>query len=124
MNHKAVELGLKAARSGQFGGDGSYAIITTLLHAAAAGADEVFVPRHIVRGLEAAKPFAEIALDHEPAFDEHVEGAINRRDAGFHAAVGECACDILGRQIAAKPGNPMRSPRGRPGRLRSHRPSA
>lgn len=102
MNHKAMELWLKTASRRQFGGDGSNSVVTAFLNAAASTADKVLVPRHIARRLEAAEPFAEITFDYQTALHQHVESAIDRRDAGLHSAIRKLSRDLFGGQVLSR----------------------
>jgi hypothetical protein len=75
------------------------AFVPELAHLPATCAYQVLVVRLAARGLVAPKPFAEVALDREPAPHEELEGPVQSRRSDTYVARTELARDLLGGQV-------------------------
>src|SRR5688572_9817959 len=85
------------------GDDGRHpleALVAELGDGAAHRAEEVLVLRRAARGLVAAEPLAEVALDDQAAPHEDLHRAVDRRRPGGRAALGERAHDVVDREVA------------------------
>ena len=69
---------------------------------AADGAHEVLVVRHPARRLEALESLSEIALDDEPAAEEHLERPVDRRRPDVGAPRAELQHDVFGGQVTVR----------------------